>query len=69
MRNLEEIPRFMVILLQYILRTPVAALGIDPHLNSPEIRQMASDTMAQLRKSPTSTPTLSHLLAFLETPA
>jgi len=65
-------PRWLtVILCQYILRTPIAALGIDPHLNTAieELRQMAREIMAQLQKSPLSTPTLSHLIAFLETPA
>ena len=62
---------FAVILWQYILRTPIAALGIDPHLNTAlgEMHQVARDIMAQLQKSPLSTPTLSHLITFLEIPA
>ena len=62
---------FAVILWQYILRTPIAALGIDPHLDTAlgEMHQVARDIMAQLQKSPLSTPTLSHLITFLEIPA
>ena len=66
------LPRwFTVILWQYILRTPISALGIDPHLDTSlgEIRHMAKDIMAHLQTSPRSTPTLSRLLAYLETPA
>src|SRR5947207_3449577 len=61
---------FAVILWQYILRTPIAALGIDPHLNTAlgEMHQVARDIMAQLQKSPLSTPTLSHLITFLDFP-
>lgn len=67
------LPRwFVVSLWQYILRTPLVALGIDPHLHTDamdEARQMAKDLMAQLQKSPRSTPTLHHLLTYLEIPA
>ncbi len=66
------LPRwFTVILWQGILQTPISALGIDTHLDAAldETRQVARDIMAQLQKSPIATPTLSHLVSFLETSA
>ena len=41
-----------------------------PHANAArdEMRQVARDIMAQLQTSSVSTPTLSHLLTFLDTP-
>jgi 2-dehydropantoate 2-reductase len=65
------VPRWLtVILIQSLLRTRISVLGIDAHLDGDieEIRQMAREIMAQLQKSPVSTPTLSHLVTFLETP-
>ena len=61
---------FTVMLWQYILQTPISALGIDPHIHTArdEIRYIAKDIMAQLQTSPRSTPTLKHLLTYLETP-
>ena len=61
-------PRWLtVILWQGILRTPISALGIDPHLDTSldEVRQMARDITAQLQESPIATPTLSRLMSFL----
>lgn len=66
------LPRWLtVILLQSVLRSRLSTLGIDPHLDDDieEIRQMAQEIMTQLQTSPLSTPTLNHLLTFLDTPA
>lgn len=69
-------PRWLVVMLfQSLLQTPIAALGIDDHqyhLNTDalkEIHQMGREMMAQLQTSPLATPTLSHLITFLEIPA
>lgn len=62
---------FAVLYWQYALRTTVGTLAIAPHAHAArdEMRQVARDIMAQLQTSSVSTPTLSHLLAFLEIPA
>jgi hypothetical protein len=70
-------PRWLVVMLwQSLLQTRMAALGIDAHftdghLNTgdlEETRQMAREIMGQLQTSPFATPTLSHLITFLEIP-
>ncbi len=55
---------------QYALRTTIGTLAMAPHANAArdEMRQVARDIMAQLQKSSCSTPTLSHLLTFLDAP-
>jgi 2-dehydropantoate 2-reductase len=58
-------PRWLtVILIQSLLRTRLAGLGIDIHLGDDieETRQMAQEIMAQLRSSPLATPTLNRLV-------
>jgi 2-dehydropantoate 2-reductase len=61
-------PRWLAVLcLQYILQSSIAAPNLQGGLD--EVRQMARDIMAQLQKSSIPTPTLSHLIAFLEIPA
>jgi 2-dehydropantoate 2-reductase len=65
-------PRWLAVLcLQYILQSSIATLALDPNLQGglDEVSQMARDIMAQLQKSSLPTPTLSHLIAFLEIPA
>jgi len=64
-------PRWLAVLcLQYTLQSS-ATLALDPNVQGglDEASQMARDIMAQLQKSPLPTPTLSHLIAFLEIPA
>lgn len=71
-------PRWLVVmLLQSVLQTRIAALGIDAHFNTDahlntgdleEIHQMTREIMAQLQTSPLATPTLSRLIEFLEMP-
>jgi 2-dehydropantoate 2-reductase len=60
------LPRWLtVISIQSLLRTHMAELGIDPHLNDSEIeeiRQMAQEIMAQLSHSSLATPTLNRLM-------
>jgi hypothetical protein len=53
------------------LQSSIATLALDPNVQGglDEVSQMARDIMARLRKSPLSTPTLNHLITFLETPA
>ena len=62
---------FAVLYWQYALRTTVGTLAIAPHAHAAcdEMYQVARDIMAQLQTSSVSTPTLRHLLAFLDTPA
>ena len=62
---------FAVLYWQYALRTTIGTLAMAPHANAArdEMRQVAQDITAQLQRSSRSTPTLSHLLTFLETPA
>jgi 2-dehydropantoate 2-reductase len=58
-------PSFLtVILIQSLLRTRIAGLGIDIHLGDDveETHQMAREIMAQLRSSPLATPTLNRLI-------
>jgi 2-dehydropantoate 2-reductase len=65
-------PRWLAVLCwQYILQSSIATLALDPHVQGglDEVSQMRRDTMAQLQKSPLPTPTLSHLITFLEIPA
>ena len=67
-----RMPRwFAVLYWQYALRTTVGTLAIAPHANAArdEMCQVARDIMAQLQTSSVSTPTLRHLLAFLDAPA
>ena len=61
---------FAVLYWQYAFRTTIGTLAMAPHANAArnEMRQVARDIMAQLQKSSRSTPTLSHLLTFLDTP-
>lgn len=62
-------PRWLtVILIQSLLRTHIAGLGIDIHLGDDveETLQMAREIMAQLRSSPLATPTLDRLTEVLE---
>lgn len=57
------LPRwFTVTLLQLTLRTRLAGLGIDPHLEDDleEYRQLAQELMERLRNSPRATPALNH---------
>ncbi len=64
-------PNFLAVLcLQYALQSSMT-LALDPNVQGglDEARQMARDMMAQLQKSPLPTPTLSHLITFLEIPA
>lgn len=60
------LPRWLtVMLLQALLRSRFATLGIDPHLGGgdlEELRQMAEEIMTQLRSSPRATPTMDRLL-------
>ena len=59
--------RLAVLCWQYILQSSIAMPNLQGGLD--EVRQMARDIMAQLQKSSIPTPTLSRLIAFLETPA
>ena len=66
------IPRWLAVLcLQYILQSSIASLALDPAIQEGlnEVRQMGRDIMAQLQKSSLPTPTLNHLMKFLEIPA
>lgn len=66
-----RMPRwFAVLYWQYALRSTVGTLAIAPHAKAAhdEMRQVARDIMAQLQTSSFPTPTLSHLLTFLDTP-
>lgn len=61
-------PRWLAVLcLQYALQSSMT-LALDPNVQGglDEASQTARDIMAQLQKSPLPTPTLSHLIAFLE---
>ena len=63
------IPRWLAVLCwQYILRSSIATLALDSGLQGglDEVNQMGRDIMVQLQKSPLPTPTLSHLMTFLE---
>lgn len=58
-------PSFLtVILIQSLLRTRLAGLGIDIHLGGDveETHQMAREILAQLRSSPLATPALNRLM-------
>ena len=61
---------FAVLYWQYAFRTTIGTLAMAPHANVArnEMRQVARDIMVQLQNSSRSTPTLSHLLTFLDTP-
>lgn len=62
---------FAVFYWQYALRTKVGTLAIAPHANAArdEMRQVSKEILAQLQMSSVcSTPTLRHLLTFLDTP-
>ena len=64
-------PSFLAVLcLQYVLQSSMT-LALDPNVQGglDEVSQTARDILAQLQKSPLTTPTLSHLLTFLEIPA
>ena len=64
-------PRWLVVLCwQYALQSS-ATLALDPNVPGglDEASQTARDIMAQIQKSPLPTPTLSHLITFLEIPA
>ncbi len=64
-------PRWLAVLcLQYALQSSMT-LALDPDVQGglAEAKQAARDIMAQLQKSSLPTPTLSHLIAFLEIPA
>lgn len=62
--------RLAVLCSQCILQSSIATLALDPNLQGGlnEVSQMGRDIMAQLQKSPISTPTLSRLMTFLEIP-
>jgi 2-dehydropantoate 2-reductase len=55
---------------QYALRTTMGTLAIAPHTKAAqdEMRQVAKEIIAQIQTSSISTPTLSYLLTFLESP-
>jgi 2-dehydropantoate 2-reductase len=62
------LPRWLTVaLMQALLRSRVAVLGIDAHLDNDieEARQMAKEITAQLRTSPRATPTLNRLFDHL----
>jgi 2-dehydropantoate 2-reductase len=61
---------FAVLYWQYALRTTIGTLTIAPHANvaRDEMHQVALEIMEQLQTSSVPTPTLSHLLTFLESP-
>jgi 2-dehydropantoate 2-reductase len=64
-------PRWLAVLcLQYALQSSMT-LALNPNVQGglDEARQTAKDIMAQIQKSSFPTPTLSHLMAFLEIPA
>jgi 2-dehydropantoate 2-reductase len=64
-------PSFLAVLcLQYVLQSSMT-LALDPNVQGglDEVSQTAKDILTQLQKSPLPTPTLSHLLTFLEIPA
>jgi 2-dehydropantoate 2-reductase len=55
---------------QYAFQTPVGTLAIAPHANAArdEMRHVATDMAAMLHASSVATPTLDHLLTFLDVP-
>ena len=61
---------FAVLYWQYAFRTTIGTLAMAPHAKAArdEMRQVARDIMVQLQTASLSTPTLSHLLTFLDTP-
>lgn len=61
-------PRWLVVfLLQPLLRSRMATLGIDAHLGDDieELRQMSKEIMGQLHSSSLATPTLNRLMEVL----
>ncbi len=61
---------FAVLYWQYALRATIGTLAMAPHANAAqdEMRQVAKEILAQLQASSLPTPTLIHLLTFLEGP-
>ena len=66
------LPRWLAVLCwQHILQSSITTLALDSNLQQGgpvEAREVGEGIMAQLQKSPISTPTLSHLMTFLEIP-